>query len=146
MEDPELDFALSQGKFEFCLPVNEVGFFHFYNSCSGGGQSMHKCRGHGRFNHECNSTMLLCVWLFVCVHAIASLYLSHLKMQITDVTSMPPATGSSGGDGGNSSDCNDGDDRLETSTAGEINHAVTSTHNVCSFSVCFGLALICTAC
>ena len=26
VEDPELDFALSQGEFEFCLPVNEVGF------------------------------------------------------------------------------------------------------------------------
>ena len=50
--------------------------------------------------------MLLCAWLFVRIHAIASLYLSHLKIQITDVTSMPPAAGG-GGDGG---DCGDGAD------------------------------------
>ena len=54
-------------------------------------------RGHRQFNREYNSTILLCAWLFVHIHAIASLY---LKMQITDVTSMPPAAGGGGGGGG----------------------------------------------
>lgn len=48
-------------------------FFHFYNSSSGGGQSIRKCRGHGRF---------------------------HLKMQITDIKYMLLAVGGGGGDGG----------------------------------------------
>ena len=55
-------------------------------------------------------------------------------MQITDVTSMPPAAGGGGGDGG---DCGD-DNGPGTSTAGKVNHA--ATYNVCSVFQ-FALAL-----
>ena len=75
VENPELDKALLQGEFEFRLPVHKsrLVLFHFYNSCSGRGDSW---RRDGRYNRQYTCIMLLCAWLFVRAHAIASLAIS----------------------------------------------------------------------